>query len=85
MLFCFTNISAEILLYVLGYSFGTKHHILAFVCQMLLPLKALKIKIGNMLCLATKMFMKLTPGACTIKHFAKVIKTCLVTITPIRV
>jgi len=84
-MFCFTNISTEILLYVSGYSFGTKHHILAFVCQMLFQLKALNIKIGNMLCLVTKMFMKLTPGASTIKHFAKVIKTCLVTITSVRV
>jgi hypothetical protein len=43
MLFCFTNISAEILLHVLGYSFYTQHHILAHICQMLLQLKASKI------------------------------------------
>jgi hypothetical protein len=29
MLFCFTNISAEILLNVLGYSLGAECHILA--------------------------------------------------------
>jgi hypothetical protein len=43
MLFPFTNISALILLYVLGYSFWTEHHILANVHSMPLPLKASKI------------------------------------------
>jgi hypothetical protein len=40
MLFCFTNISAEILLLVLGYSICTKCHILVHFCQMLLPSKS---------------------------------------------
>jgi hypothetical protein len=39
MLFCFTNISAEVLLRILGYSFCTERHILVHFCQMLLPLK----------------------------------------------
>jgi hypothetical protein len=43
MLFYFTNISAEILLHTLGYSFCTEDHILAQHCQMLLPLKVSKI------------------------------------------
>jgi hypothetical protein len=43
MLFFFTNISATILVHVLGYSFCTEHHILAHFCQMLLPLRASKI------------------------------------------
>jgi hypothetical protein len=43
MLFCFTNISAEILLHILGYSFCSKQHILAHFCRMLLPFKASKI------------------------------------------
>jgi hypothetical protein len=43
MLFCFTNISAEILINFLGYSFCTESHILAHFCQMLLPLKESKI------------------------------------------
>jgi hypothetical protein len=43
MLFCFTNISDEILLHVLGYTFSVECHILAQFCQLLLPLKALKI------------------------------------------
>jgi hypothetical protein len=43
MLFCFTNISAEILLHVLLYSFCTELHVWAHFDQMLLPLKAAKI------------------------------------------
>jgi hypothetical protein len=43
MLFCFTNISAEILLHILGYNFCSQHHILARFCQMLLPSKTSKI------------------------------------------
>jgi hypothetical protein len=43
MVHFFTNISAEILLNVLGYIFCTEHHILAHFCQMLLPIKALEI------------------------------------------
>jgi hypothetical protein len=43
MLFCFTNISAEILLHILDYNFYIEHHILAHLCQMMLPLKASKI------------------------------------------
>jgi hypothetical protein len=43
MLFCFTSISAEILLYILGYYFFTAHHILVHFWKMLLTLTASKI------------------------------------------
>jgi hypothetical protein len=43
MLFCFTNISADIFLQISGYSICAKHHILLHSSQMLLTLKALKI------------------------------------------
>jgi hypothetical protein len=43
MLFCFANISAEILLLILGCSFCIEHPILTHFCPMLLPLKASKI------------------------------------------
>jgi len=42
MLFCFTSISAKILLRILSNSFGTKCHILVHFGKMLLRLKALK-------------------------------------------
>jgi hypothetical protein len=54
MLFCLTNISAKILLLVLGYSFCIAWHILARVCQMLLPLKASKIYAQKLVCFGTK-------------------------------
>jgi hypothetical protein len=40
MLFCFSYISAEILVLVLGYSFCTEHHILAHFCQNAVAIKA---------------------------------------------
>ncbi len=43
MLFCFVNISAEILLHIIGYNFCTEPHILAHFLQMLVPLRASKI------------------------------------------
>jgi hypothetical protein len=43
MLFCFTDPLAETLKHIFGYSFCTKHHILALFSQMQLPLKASKI------------------------------------------
>jgi hypothetical protein len=43
MLFCFTNISDEIFVHCLGYTFSAEHHILSQFCQLLLLLKALKI------------------------------------------
>jgi hypothetical protein len=42
IMFCFTSISAEILLQILGYSFNAKRHILVDFCQMKLPLKSSK-------------------------------------------
>jgi hypothetical protein len=43
MLFCCTNISAETLLPILGYSFGIERHIFTHFCQLLLPLNSLDI------------------------------------------
>jgi hypothetical protein len=43
MLFCFANISAEMLLHIIGYNFCTEPHILAHFLQMLVPLRASKI------------------------------------------
>jgi hypothetical protein len=43
MLFSFSNISAEILLHYLGFSFCTERHILAHFFQMSLQLKVSKI------------------------------------------
>jgi hypothetical protein len=43
MLSYFTNISAKILMHILGNSFCTKRHILAHFFQLPLPLKAFKI------------------------------------------
>jgi hypothetical protein len=42
MLLCFTNISAEILLHILDYNFYIERHILAQLCQLMLPLKTSK-------------------------------------------
>jgi hypothetical protein len=43
MLFCSINISAEILLHVLGYKLYAERQILAHFSKMLLPLTALKM------------------------------------------
>jgi hypothetical protein len=68
MLFCFTSIFAEILLYVLGYNFGTECHILAHFGSILLPLKASEIIFVKAALLWPKnVLMKWTPGACIIK------------------
>jgi hypothetical protein len=63
MQFCFTNISAEILLHVLGYSFRSECHILAHFDQKLLPLNAPKIICAKS-CngFTPKMLMKLRDG-----------------------
>jgi hypothetical protein len=42
ILFCFSNISAEILWHILGYRFCYESHILAHFCQLLLPSRASK-------------------------------------------
>jgi len=63
MLFCFTNISAEILLHILGYSFCAKGHILVHFCQMLLLFKALKIACAKSLtALEPKNVVEMAPG-----------------------
>jgi hypothetical protein len=43
LLLCSTNILAENLLHLLGYSFCGEFHILVHFCQMVLSLKASKI------------------------------------------
>jgi hypothetical protein len=53
MLFCFTNIFAEILFHVLGYGFCTQQHILSHFFQMLLQLnvqKLISIKAALLFC-----------------------------------
>jgi hypothetical protein len=47
MVFYFTNIVAEVLFHILGYSFCPQHHLLAPFCRMLLPSKAQKIISAN--------------------------------------
>jgi len=61
MLFCYTNISAEILLHVLGYDFHTKQHILAHFYQIQLPLKASKILAPKILFFGTKNVNEIDP------------------------
>jgi hypothetical protein len=58
MPFCFSNISAEILLHVLGYSFCMESKKLAHFWQMLLSLNYLCKSCSD---LAPKMLVKLTP------------------------
>jgi hypothetical protein len=63
MLFCFTNMSAEIIWHVLGYSFFTQYQILVIFCQFLLPLKASKIICAkDASTLTPKVLVKWTPG-----------------------
>jgi hypothetical protein len=63
MLFCFDNISAEILQHILGYSFCAKSHILEHFCQTLLLTRASKIYLGKCCsALVTKIFAILAPG-----------------------
>ncbi len=62
MLFCFANISDEILLHVLDYVYCVEKNILANFGRMLLPLKASKNYLRqSRSALALKMLMKLTP------------------------
>ncbi len=59
---CLTDICTEIWLNILGYSFCTKHHILAQFCQLLLPQKRQKLLAQKMLCFGTKNFGEIDPG-----------------------
>jgi hypothetical protein len=64
MIFCFTNISAKISLDILSYRFCAEHHILVHFCQIVLPLKALKIIRGKTaLLLGPKILGILTPDS----------------------
>jgi hypothetical protein len=54
MLFHFSNISSQILLHFLGYSFCAERYILAHFCQMLSPLKHQKIFAQKLLRFAAK-------------------------------
>ncbi len=60
MLFCFANISDEILLHVLGYSFCTEHLILVHFLPNAVAIKSIKIYLRKRCsALALKMLMKL--------------------------
>ncbi len=64
ILFCFSNISAEILWHILGYSFCSECHILTHFCQLLLPSRASKNTSSKAaLVCAPKMLVKLTPDS----------------------
>ncbi len=56
MLFCFSNISAEILLHILGhYNLCTECHILARFCQMFLAaIESIKIICKRVFCFGAK-------------------------------
>jgi hypothetical protein len=55
LLFCFTNINAEIFQHSLGYIFCSERHILVCFCQMLLPSKKHQILIvQKLLCFGAK-------------------------------
>jgi hypothetical protein len=69
MLFCYASISAEILPHILGQSFAPVHHILMHFCQMLLPLKALKIKCAKAVLLWHQNIGELTTSVNVIKTF----------------
>ncbi len=56
MVLCFTNISAEIVLYILDYSFCAECYIMVHFDQMLLPQKHQKIFAEKFLCFGTNMF-----------------------------
>jgi hypothetical protein len=59
ILFCFTNISAEILLHILGYRFCAEDHILAHFYYMGKQLEASKIVRAKATLLAPKILLKL--------------------------
>jgi hypothetical protein len=77
MLFCLTNISAKNLPHILGNHFGMEHHILVHLCQLLLPLKALKKYAQILLCFGTKNVGEIAGNFCffvvTIEKEEKVI------------
>jgi hypothetical protein len=71
MFYYFTNICAEILLHILGCGFCTEHHILAQFSQMLLPIKALKIKCVKGALLCHKNVIEIDQRFQTYKHFER--------------
>jgi hypothetical protein len=63
MMLCFTNINAEILLYILGYSFCTEHHVLPHFFKCAIAVKHSKIYLRKSCsALVQKMLIKLTKG-----------------------
>jgi hypothetical protein len=69
MLFCFTNISADILLHILGYSICTECNILGTFLPNAVAVKSVKNHLRKKCSsLAPKMLEKLTPGANVIKQ-----------------
>ncbi len=63
MLFCFTNISAKILLHILGYNFCAEYHILGDFCQPLLQFKAWKFFEQKLLYTGAKSVGKIDPNS----------------------
>ena len=61
ILVCFTNISAKILMQIIGYSFCFEHHIWTHFYLMLLPLKASKFSAQKLLCFGAKNFGEIDP------------------------
>ncbi len=69
MLFCFTDISPEILLHILGCSFCKKHHILVPYLANYLTIKSIRYYLHkSFFAWASKMLVKMTPemGATTL-------------------
>jgi hypothetical protein len=69
MLFCFTNIFAEILLHTLGNRFNNDYSILANFWQKALPLKASRMLCAKDALIWCQKMVKLTPVACTINIY----------------
>ncbi len=63
MMLCFTNINAEILLYILSYCFCTEHHILAHFFKFAIDVKHIKSYLRKSCsALVPEMLIKLTKG-----------------------
>jgi hypothetical protein len=74
LLLCFTNMFAEILVYVVGYCYCVEHHALEKFCHLLLPLKTSKTYVRkSCYFVLPKMLVKLALGDCTIKLFYSLI------------
>jgi hypothetical protein len=66
MFFGLTDVSLKILLYTLGYSLDSKHHILTHFCQMFLPAKSYNNLRKSCSTLTPTMLMKLSNSPTTL-------------------